>query len=59
MEKWRWRVVLAVIGLSLLVCSACLLSASRLRIRRIQDTDVVPIEAPSTPESRSLHVEVI
>ncbi|MGD8243844.1 MAG: hypothetical protein PVG25_02565 [Anaerolineae bacterium] len=59
MNEWRWRVVLAVIGLYLLVCSACLLSASRLRIRRLQDTDVVPIEAPSNPESRSLHLGVI
>lgn len=58
MNRWRWRIALAVIGLFLFVCSACLVSTSRLQIRRIQDTDVVPIEAPSFPESRALHVGV-
>jgi hypothetical protein len=54
MRGWRWRVVLAVIGLILLVCSACLVTTSRLQIERRRDWDVVPIEAPPTshvPES--------
>jgi len=55
MDGWRWRVVLAVIGLALLVSSACLVTVSRLQIERRSDRDVVPIEAPPTrraPESR-------
>jgi len=55
MRGWRWRVVLAVIGLVLLVCSACLVTTSRLQIERRRDRDVVPIEAPPTgrvPELR-------
>jgi hypothetical protein len=59
MEGWRWRIVLAVIGFALFVCSACLFTTSRLQIRRVQDSDVVPIEAPVVPESRSLHLGVI
>jgi hypothetical protein len=57
MEGWRWRVVLALIGFTLLVCSACLVTTSRLRIERRQDRDVVPIEAPPVspvPESYRL-----
>ncbi|MGD8966763.1 MAG: hypothetical protein PVI07_04565 [Anaerolineae bacterium] len=59
MEGWRWRIVLALIGLVLFVCSACLLTTSRLQIHRVRDSDVVPIEAPAVPESRSLHLGVI
>jgi hypothetical protein len=48
MEGWRWRVVLALIGLALLACSVYFVAASRLRIERRIERDVVPIEAPST-----------
>jgi hypothetical protein len=48
MDGWRWRVVLALIGLVLLVCSIYLVAASRLRIERRIERDIVPIEAPST-----------
>ncbi len=48
MDGWRWRVVLALIGLVLLVCSIYLVAASRLQIERRIERDVVPIEAPST-----------
>jgi hypothetical protein len=48
MEGWRWRVVLALIGLVLLMCSACLVTTSRLQVERRSDRDVVPIEAPPT-----------
>jgi hypothetical protein len=55
MEGWRWRVVLAVIGLTLLICSACLVTTSRLHIEWRKDRDIVPIEAPPvdpTPRSQ-------
>ncbi len=48
MSGWRWRVILAVIGLVLVVCSTCLITSSRLQIERRRDRDVVPIEAPPT-----------
>jgi hypothetical protein len=59
MEGWRWRIVAALIGLVLFICSACLFTTSRLHIRRVQDSDVIPIEAPVVPESRSLQLGVI
>jgi hypothetical protein len=48
MDRWRWRVVLALIGLTLLISSACLVASSRLQIERRRDRDVVPIEVPSS-----------
>jgi hypothetical protein len=59
MDRWRWRVILAALGLLLFACSACLLTTSRLWIRRVRDSDVVPIEAPAAPDSHSLHLGVI
>jgi hypothetical protein len=58
MGGWRWRIVLALIGLVLFVCSTCLLTTSRLHIHRVRGSDVVPIEAPAVPESRSLRLGV-
>lgn len=62
MRGWRWRIVLAVIGLILLACSACLITTSRLQIDHRRDRDVVPIEAPPaphSPESRQLLLGVV
>jgi hypothetical protein len=59
MDKWRWRIVLAAVGFLLFACSLCLLTTSRLQIHRIRDTDIVPIEAPPVPDSRSLHLGVV
>ncbi|MFO7741976.1 MAG: hypothetical protein R6X31_06645 [Anaerolineae bacterium] len=48
MDGWRWRIALAVLGLVVIVCSICLMTASTLRIRRVEERDVVPIEVPSS-----------
>lgn len=61
MRGWRWRIMLALIGLILLASSACLLTTSRLQIERRRERDVVPIEAPPVtpvPESRQLPLRI-
>ncbi len=62
MKKWWWRIALAVIGLTLISCSLCLVIYSRLEVRREVEQERVPIEVPfvePTPESRWLHLGVM
>jgi Na+-transporting methylmalonyl-CoA/oxaloacetate decarboxylase gamma subunit len=57
MGEWRWRIALALVGLTVILCSLCLLAASYAQIRRVEEREVVPIEVPSS--SRSLQLGVM
>lgn len=57
MAGWRWRIALAAVGVSIILCSACLLVASYAQVRRVEEREVVPIEVPSS--SRSLQLGVV
>lgn len=56
MGGWRWRIALALVGLTVILCSLCLLAASYAQIRRVEEREMVPIEVPSSARSLQLGV---